>query len=670
MSNRIEFQYTQNLRTCLIVFGTKEKSLSAPRMLKPILICLAFAAFAIRGVLSLCDPYTQCFGHGDYNAATQTCKCYTAAVINVHWGPYTGECCESIGCTNPNSTCKHGACAIDGTSCERCQTGWTGANCDNVTACFPWLACAHGRCTKSRFRCECDPGWHGDLCDRAMCNVPCHFGACPHDPNKCECYSNYYSPETGCDRAYCAPDWKCLNNGFCVDSRHCKCPDHYTGNPTIRQGPATTVPRWVARARQAQTRAHAGRVIQAPRARYRNVTGVAMGRAKSAPGKSRVHAIMAGSTTLATPASLPVGAHALRSGNALSHACTELALATLLSASAVRLTPVHSATPSSVRNAVRRRHVTARQDIRAAALTGTTTAALSSLVSMATPLYIPHGSVHGYSSTSGTISPSLIEDIDKALEELSMFGDNFEEEIAIEKHECLKTEEEQELERRIKEKLTKVDEHEIHKILQEKLAADIRKIYEEATQKQRDIKKSDSEGIPVYDLAVREYDRYAVGRGGIMASSCDSPVTLQTRDKQIWGAMARPQFSFERGMTASAEERKEKEVRGWAGCCVIGMEMDRQRKLEGGAACRMMDMHKGVGGMRLLIGRAGGSAKDPETSGSAGLIAGCVVAGACLVAILALALNKYRKRQPYKGLDGDYLVAESPRRYAGVGGRM
>ncbi|EDO36820.1 predicted protein [Nematostella vectensis] len=108
---------------------------------------------------------------------------------------------------------------------------------------------------------------------------------------------------------------------------------------------------------------------------------------------------------------------------------------------------------------------------------------------------IPQGSVHGYSSTSGTISPSLIEDIDKALEELSMFGDNFEEEIAIEKHECLKTEEEQELERRIKEKLTKVDEHEIHKILQEKLAADIRKIYEEATQKQRDIKKRFREQI-------------------------------------------------------------------------------------------------------------------------------------------------------------------------------
>lgn len=156
-------------------------------------ICLLLLFFL--EVQGLCPPETECFGHGEYHSATQTCtKCESLR----RTGQYTGECCESIRCNSPNATCKHGYCGPDGVTCKKCQTGWGGPNCENVTSCFPWLPCDHGSCTKSRFKCECEPGWVGDLCDRSVCQVPCKFGSCPHDPKKCECHENYFGQE--CER--------------------------------------------------------------------------------------------------------------------------------------------------------------------------------------------------------------------------------------------------------------------------------------------------------------------------------------------------------------------------------------------------------------------------------------------------------------------------------------
>ena len=154
---------------------------------------ILLAVLLCPGTQSLCPPETECFGHGIYDSGKQSCSCERL----IRTGQYTGECCESIDCKT-NATCKHGYCGTDGSTCAKCQTGWSGADCSNVTSCFPWFPCKHGTCKKSRSRCECEPGWVGDLCDRSLCRVPCKFGACPNDPMKCECYENYFGPE--CER--------------------------------------------------------------------------------------------------------------------------------------------------------------------------------------------------------------------------------------------------------------------------------------------------------------------------------------------------------------------------------------------------------------------------------------------------------------------------------------
>ena len=166
-------------------------------MLKPLTglsLCVLLLNL-IPGIQGACLADTQCFGNGDFNPTTKTCSCYARQ----RTGQYTGECCESVGCTSPNATCKHGYCDTDGEKCVRCMTGWTGPNCENVTSCFSWFPCRyHGSCKNSRSKCDCEPGWVGDLCDRSLCQVPCRYGACPNDPKKCECYDNFYGTE--CER--------------------------------------------------------------------------------------------------------------------------------------------------------------------------------------------------------------------------------------------------------------------------------------------------------------------------------------------------------------------------------------------------------------------------------------------------------------------------------------
>ena len=52
----------------------------------------------------------------------------------------------------------------------------------------------------------------------------------------------------------------------------------------------------------------------------------------------------------------------------------------------------------------------------------------------------------------------------------------------------------------------------------------------------------DTELVPVYDLSVDEYDRYSVGKEGLLAASCNHSDDMLNRDKQVWGEAAHPKF--------------------------------------------------------------------------------------------------------------------------------
>ena len=57
------------------------------------------------------------------------------------------------------------------------------------------------------------------------------------------------------------------------------------------------------------------------------------------------------------------------------------------------------------------------------------------------------------------------------------------------------------------------------------------------------MKSSEEAGlVAVYDLSVDEYDRYSVGKEGLLVASCNDSDDLMTRDKQVWGEIGHPQF--------------------------------------------------------------------------------------------------------------------------------
>ena len=63
--------------------------------------------------------------------------------------------------------------------------------------------------------------------------------------------------------------------------------------------------------------------------------------------------------------------------------------------------------------------------------------------------------------------------------------------------------------------------------------------------------------VAVYDLSVDEYDRYAVGKDGLLVSACNNSDDLEHRDKQVWGEAAHPKFdSSSVGETQTSEVTK------------------------------------------------------------------------------------------------------------------
>jgi len=153
----------------------------------------------------------DCSGHG--RCVAGQCICSPG---------YKGENCETTDCLDPDCG-GHGAC-IDG-QCM-CKMGWRGVNCSMIdqrlSKYFPHCN-NRGVYDLDTEKCSCFPGWLGDDCLMAKCDIDCgQHGIC--ERGKCSCDSGWEGDR--CERLAC--DSRCLEHGSCSNGT-CVCVEGWMG---------------------------------------------------------------------------------------------------------------------------------------------------------------------------------------------------------------------------------------------------------------------------------------------------------------------------------------------------------------------------------------------------------------------------------------------------------
>ncbi|XP_063443495.1 wnt inhibitory factor 1-like isoform X1 [Mytilus trossulus] len=105
--------------------------------------------------------------------------------------------------------------------CE-CAQGFHGQSCEK-SLCDP--SCENNGTCMSPEVCICPDGFSGKRCERALCREPCQHGGRCIQEDVCWCTKGYMG--NACQFSKCRPD--CKHGGICVGNNKCQCPAAYSG---------------------------------------------------------------------------------------------------------------------------------------------------------------------------------------------------------------------------------------------------------------------------------------------------------------------------------------------------------------------------------------------------------------------------------------------------------
>lgn len=166
-----------------------------------------------------------------YRKEVATCACDSG---------FYGSTCNH---TCPRACSGHGSCtaAKDHDVCE-CQPGYSGDSCEHALCPPPWLDCSgHGQCKRmipaassstaivpvsslrDLFRCQCDPLFDGETCEKPRCPNLCNGnGICQPISGDVAAKANKSSWRCSCFPGYYGDSCKQLNEDLCP--RNCSFP--------------------------------------------------------------------------------------------------------------------------------------------------------------------------------------------------------------------------------------------------------------------------------------------------------------------------------------------------------------------------------------------------------------------------------------------------------------
>jgi len=149
------------------------------------------------------------------------------------WNPTDEECASYVAQYSCDDSVTYGILCPNGKAvpaaaklnegCMATCTNATNISYVNHTETCPDDCSGHGTCN-AHFKCECDDGYVGEMCDMPRCQDDCNDrGLCIVE--ECICDSAYYG--LACQHIRCEAD--CNGNGYCFQGE-CMCKDAWTGH--------------------------------------------------------------------------------------------------------------------------------------------------------------------------------------------------------------------------------------------------------------------------------------------------------------------------------------------------------------------------------------------------------------------------------------------------------